>query len=46
MDLDFDGLIIETHCNPDKALSDAQQQITPDALRKLLGRLILRKGQY
>jgi chorismate mutase len=43
MDLDFDGLIIETHCNPDKALSDAQQQITPDMLNKLLSRLILRK---
>jgi chorismate mutase len=42
MDLDFDGLIIETHCNPDKALSDAQQQITPDNLIKLIGRLILR----
>ena len=30
MDLNFDGLIIETHCNPDKALSDAKQQVTPD----------------
>jgi chorismate mutase len=44
MDMDFDGLIIETHCNPDKALSDAQQQITPDALQKLLRRLVLRKA--
>lgn len=44
MDLDFDGLIIETHCNPDKALSDAQQQITPDELHRLLSRLILRKA--
>jgi chorismate mutase len=44
MDLDFDGLIIETHCNPDKALSDAQQQITPDELNRLLKRLILRKA--
>lgn len=44
MDLDFDGLIIETHCNPDKALSDAQQQITPASLNKLIGRLILRSA--
>jgi len=44
MDLDFDGLIIETHCHPDKALSDAQQQITPGDLQKLLSRLILRKA--
>src|SRR4030042_63084 len=44
MDLDFDGLIIETHCPPDKALSDAQQQITPGDLQKLLSRLILRKA--
>jgi len=42
MDLDFDGLIVETHCNPEKALSDAQQQITPDQLGKLLSRLVLR----
>ncbi|HER08604.1 MAG TPA: 3-deoxy-7-phosphoheptulonate synthase [Bacteroides sp.] len=42
MDLNFDGLIIETHCNPDKALSDANQQVTPDALGKLLNRLIIR----
>src|SRR4030042_144481 len=44
MDMDFDGLIIESHCAPDKALSDAQQQITPDALQKLLKRLVLRKA--
>lgn len=44
MDMDFDGLIIESHCNPDKALSDAQQQVTPDALQKLLKRLVLRKA--
>ena len=28
MDLSFDGLIIESHCNPDCAWSDASQQIT------------------
>ncbi len=42
MDLNYDGLIIESHINPDKAWSDAKQQITPDALKKLLNSLILR----
>ena len=42
MDLNFDGLIVETHCNPDKALSDAQQQVTPDGLKAILDRLVLR----
>lgn len=42
MDLDFDGLFIESHINPDKALSDKDQQLTPSALKKLLDRLILR----
>ncbi len=36
MDLNFDGLIIESHINPDKALSDAKQQITPADLKKLM----------
>ncbi len=44
MDLNFDGLIIESHINPDKALSDAKQQITPDVLKELLDRLILRES--
>ncbi len=43
MDLDFDGLMIETHCNPEKAKSDKQQQITPDELLKLTDSLILRE---
>jgi 3-deoxy-7-phosphoheptulonate synthase len=42
MDLNFDGLMIESHINPDKALSDAAQQVTPNDLRELLSRLILR----
>jgi len=42
MDLNFDGLIIETHCNPDKALSDAKQQVSPEGLKEILDRLILR----
>lgn len=42
MDLNFDGLIIESHCNPDKALSDAGQQVTPEALEYILSKLVLR----
>jgi chorismate mutase len=42
MDLDFDGLIIESHYHPDEALSDANQQITPEDLHKLMNKLILR----
>jgi chorismate mutase len=42
MDLNFDGLIIETHCNPDQAWSDAMQQITPDTLKCMIEKLILR----
>jgi len=42
LDLDFDGLMIETHPNPDNALSDAQQQLTPDQLGQLLSSLIIR----
>jgi chorismate mutase len=42
MDLNFDGLIIESHIDPDNALSDAAQQLTPGALKDLLGKLVLR----
>src|SRR5690554_8070941 len=44
MDLNFAGLMNETHNNPDKAWSDAQQQITPEQLKLLMNRLILRKA--
>ncbi|MDD4644718.1 MAG: bifunctional 3-deoxy-7-phosphoheptulonate synthase/chorismate mutase type II [Bacteroidales bacterium] len=43
MDLNFDGLMIETHPDPDNAWSDARQQITPEQLAELLDHLILRK---
>lgn len=43
LDLNYDGLIIETHCNPDKAWSDAPQQITPTALKQLCVDLKVRK---
>lgn len=42
LDLNFNGLIIETHSNPNAALSDADQQITPEALGQLLKHLIIR----
>ncbi|MDD3742879.1 MAG: chorismate mutase [Lentimicrobiaceae bacterium] len=42
MDLEMDGLMIETHCNPEKALTDAEQQINPAQLQALLDALILR----
>lgn len=42
MDLAFDGLIIETHCSPDEAWSDAKQQITPNFLKEIIDSLIVR----
>ena len=36
LDLGFEGLMIESHCNPTCALSDAKQQLTPEELRDLL----------
>lgn len=43
IDLDFDGLIIESHIDPDNAWSDAKQQITPEELGKLIGNIHWRK---
>ena len=43
MDLGFDGLIVESHCNPDAAWSDAKQQVTPDILDYILNLLVIRK---
>ncbi|MBW6500970.1 MAG: bifunctional 3-deoxy-7-phosphoheptulonate synthase/chorismate mutase type II [Bacteroidales bacterium] len=42
MDLNFDGLMLESHIDPDNALSDSAQQVTPDELKELLSRLIMR----
>ena len=42
MDLNFDGLIVESHCNPEKAWSDASQQVTPDVLDFILNTLVIR----
>ncbi len=40
--LNFDGLIVESHCNPDRAWSDASQQVTPDVLDYILNLLVIR----
>lgn len=42
MDLGFDGLIIESHCTPDEAWSDAKQQVTPEVLDYILSLLVVR----
>ena len=42
LDMKFDGLIIESHCNPEEALSDKEQQLTPEALGEILDSLIIR----
>ena len=43
MDLGFDGLIIESHCNPDCAWSDKEQQITPEVLEVIINTLVIRE---
>jgi chorismate mutase len=45
MDLDFDGLMIESHISPQMAWSDAKQQITPSQLAGLLANLTVRQGR-
>ncbi|MBR4390196.1 MAG: bifunctional 3-deoxy-7-phosphoheptulonate synthase/chorismate mutase type II [Prevotella sp.] len=42
LDLGADGLIVESHCDPDKAWSDASQQVTPDVLDYILSLLVIR----
>jgi len=46
LDLQFDGLMIETHTNPDKAWSDAKQQITPQRLDEITIDLKMRKKEF
>lgn len=43
LDLNYDGLMIETHTTPDKAWSDAAQQVTPDTLKNIMRDLKIRK---
>lgn len=42
MDLGMNGLIVESHCSPDDAWSDAKQQVTPDILDYILSMLVIR----
>ncbi len=46
MDLNYDGLIIESHRNPDEAWSDASQQLTPPALAEMLKNIEYRNETY
>lgn len=41
-DMGFNGLIIESHCSPDEAWSDAAQQLTPEVLNFVLHTLVIR----
>ncbi len=43
LDLEMDGLMIESHLDPENATTDAAQQITPANLQKLLDKLVIRK---
>ena len=45
LDLEMSGLMIESHINPDNALTDSQQQITPENLSSLISSLIVRKTE-
>ncbi len=45
IDLDMDGLMVETHYNPKVALSDAEQQLTPDDLANYIKKLIWKKNE-
>lgn len=45
LDMGFDGLIIESHCDPDCALSDKAQQVTPEVLNYILSQLVIRDPQ-
>lgn len=42
LDLATDGFMIEAHCNPETALTDSKQQLTPEALQNLLNQLVFR----
>lgn len=42
LDMKFAGLMIEAHCSPEKALSDASQQVTPNELKTILSSLVCR----
>ncbi len=43
VDMGFEGLIIESHCDPDNAWSDKSQQVTPDVLNYIINTLVPRE---
>lgn len=43
IDLDYDGLMIESHIDPDNAWSDAKQQVTPERLAEMLDLIVWRR---
>lgn len=43
LDLNYDGLMTETHCDPDHALSDSFQQITPQTYKLLIDKLVFKR---
>ena len=45
IDMNYDGLMIETHIDPEKALSDNAQQVTPQQLNEVLEKLIVRQAK-
>lgn len=45
LDLNYNGLMIETHINPDEAKSDAKQQLMPEQLKELLAKLIFKQQE-
>ncbi len=46
LDLNYNGLMIETHINPKVAKSDANQQLTPEQLKDLLEKLIFKQAEF
>lgn len=45
LDMKFAGLMIESHCCPDEAWSDKNQQVTPEVLSIILNSLVMRNGE-
>ena len=45
MDMGFDGLMVETHLQPELAWSDAEQQVTPEELKVILSHIVMRSSE-
>lgn len=44
LDIGFEGIHLESHITPDKALSDAQQQVTPEVFGEIIASLVTREN--